>query len=164
MKRLAASLPRPGSLLACLVLLLAPGAAAAFSIATAEFVVLVSDGRGNQRSVVADVVPYLPERACFGWRVRLAEPPALVRYREVLQLPEAPEFWSDEGDAYSPHVFSADRTRATTEEFVVPDENGWVSNTWCIADGDPLGPHSIDLSVEGEAVKRFDFEVKRVGE
>jgi len=164
MKRFAASLPRPGAVLACLGLLLAPAAAAAFSIETAEFVVSVSDDRGNQRSVVADVVPYLPERACFGWRVRLVEPPALVRYREVLQLPEAPEYWGGEDDAYSPHVFSADRTRATTEEFVVPDEDGWVSNTWCIADGDPLGPHSIELTVEGEAVKRFDFEVKKISQ
>ena len=65
----------------------ATGPAAAFSIEMAEFVVSVTDGRGNLRSVVADVVPYLPERACFGWRIRLAGAPALVKYREVLQLP-----------------------------------------------------------------------------
>jgi len=142
-------------------LALATGPAAAFSIETAEFVVSVSDGRGNQRSVVADVVPYLPERACFGWRIRLAGAPALVKYREVLQLPKAPTYWSGEDDAYSPHTFSADRTTATTEEFAVPDPEGWVSNSWCIADGDPVGPHWIELYVEGEAVKRFDFEVKK---
>ncbi len=136
--------------------------AGAFSIESAVFVVSVSDGEGNARSIEADLVPYLPNRACFGWRLQLAAPPALVRYREVLKLPKAPVYWSGEHDAYSPHAYSADRTTATTEQFVAPDAEGWIASSWCIAEGDPVGPHSIDVYLDGAHVKRFDFEVKEL--
>lgn len=142
----------------------APGAAQAVTVESAEFLVSISDGEGNQRSIQADVVPYLPDRACFGWRLRLTDSPQIVRYREVLKLPEAPEFWSDENDAYSPHRYSADRTTATTEEFAAPDRDGWISSNWCIAAGDPVGPHSIDVYIEDHLVKHFDFEVKKLSE
>ena len=129
-------------------------------VETAEFVVSIDDNEGNERSIVSTLVPFLPNRACFGWRIRLADAPPLVRLREVLRLPEAPAFWSGEGDPYSPHVFSADRTTATTEEFQAPHD-GWIGNRWCIAEGDPVGAHSIDVFVDGALVQHFDFEVKR---
>ncbi|WP_193370659.1 hypothetical protein [Pelagibius marinus] len=133
-------------------------------VAEVEFLVSVSDGEGNQRHIQADVVPYLPDRACFGWRLRLAGGQALVRYREVLKLPEAPAFWTGEDDSYSPHKYSADRTTATTEEFAAPDNNGWISSRWCIAEGDPVGPHSIDVYIDDNLVKHFAFEVKKISE
>lgn len=136
----------------------------AAEVAEVEFLVSVSDGEGNQRSIQADVVPYLPDRACFGWRLRLAGAPALVRYREVLTLPEAPAFWTGEDDSYSPHKYSADRTTATTEEFAAPDKDGWISSHWCIAEGDPVGAHSIDVYIDGHLVRHFAFEVKKLGE
>ena len=145
-------------------LILVSGVGRAAMLETAEFVVSVSDGQGNSRSVISNVVPYLPERACFGWRIRLADRRALVRYREVLKLPQAPKFWSGENDAYSPHSFSADRTTATTEEFAAPDKEGWIASSWCIAAGDPTGPHSIDVFIDGQLAKHFDFEVKIIGE
>ena len=150
----------PAVLLAAGALLSAP--VQAFSVESTVFVVSVSDGQGNARSFESNLVPYLPDRACFGWRIRLAEPPVLVRYREVLTLPEAPVFWSGENDAYSPHAFSADRTTATTEEFAAPDPEGWIASSWCLAEGDPTGPHSFDIYIEGELIKRFDFEVRKV--
>jgi len=142
------------------------GAAPALSaeVAEVEFLVSVSDGEGNQRSIQADVVPYLPDRACFGWRLRLAGTPTLVRYREVLTLPEAPAFWTGEDDTYSPHKYSADRTTATTEEFAAPDKEGWISSHWCIAEGDPVGAHSIDVYIDDSLVRHFAFEVKKLGE
>ena len=142
---------------------LTPSVSHGVTLETAEFVVSVSDGEGNLRSITADVVPYLPDLACFGWRLRLSDAPGLVKYREVLKLPEPPAFWSGEDDAYSPHRFSADRTTATTEEFAAPDEEGWISSTWCIAEGDPVGPHSIDVYIDDALVKHFDFEVKPAG-
>ncbi|MGF1631194.1 MAG: hypothetical protein ACFCUT_17100 [Kiloniellaceae bacterium] len=148
-------------------LALAAGAAAAagagYTVEVAEFVVSVGDGEGNDRTVISDLVPYLPNRACFGWRIRLTEAPPLVRVREVLKLPQPPLFWSGEDDEYSPHVFSADRTTATTEEFAAP-EDGWLESSWCIVEGDPTGPHSIDVFIEDELVRHFDFEVKKLRE
>lgn len=137
-------------------------AGAAFRVEATEFVVSLGDGEGNERRIASTLVPYLPNQACFGWRIRLADAPPLVRIREVLQLPEAPAFWSGEDDPYSPHVFSADRTTATTEEFKAP-QDGWIDGTWCIAEGDPVGAHSIDVFIEDGHAHRFDFEVKKTG-
>ncbi len=137
----------------------APG----FTVETAQFVVSVGDGAGGLRTFDSDLVPYMPDRACFGWRIRLADAPPVIRYREVLKLPTAPEFWSGENDEYSPHSFSADRTTAITEEFTAPDD-GWISSSWCIAEGDPTGAHSIEVYIEGQLIRHFDFEVKKLRE
>lgn len=156
--------PERWQVIALLLLLSIPfiGPAAAAEVAEAEFRVSVSDGEGNEHSIRADVVPYLPGQACFGWRLRLAGSPGLVKYREVLNLPEAPTFWSGEDDAYSPHRYSADRTTATTEAFAAPDKDGWIESGWCIAEGDPAGPHTIDVYIDGRLVEHFDFDVKRL--
>lgn len=141
----------------------APPASAAgsgYTVDVAEFVVSLGDGEGNERTIASDLVPYLPNQACFGWRIRLAEPPGVVRVREVLQLPEAPAFWSGEDDEYSPHTFSADRKTATTEEYKAPVD-GWLRSQWCIVEGDPMGPHSIEVYIDGDLIRNFAFEVKK---
>lgn len=137
-----------------------PAAAPDYSVEVAEFVVSLGDGEGNERHIASDLVPYLPNQACFGWRIRLAGAPAVVRVREVLQLPEAPAFWSGEGDEYSPHTFSADRKTATTEEYKAPLD-GWLMSQWCIVEGDPMGTHAIDVYIDGDLIRHFDFEVKK---
>lgn len=139
-----------------------PAAGAGIRVEATEFIVSVGDGEGNERRIASTLVPYLPNQACFGWRIRLAEAPALVRIREVLKLPAAPAFWSGEDDPYSPHVFSADRTTATTEEYKAP-QDGWIDGTWCIAEGDPVGAHTIDVFVEDAHAHHFAFEVKKAG-
>jgi hypothetical protein len=159
---------RLGAAMAAAFLALTPlwsqqASAGPYTVEVAEFVVSISDGDGNQRSAVGDVVPYLPNRACFGWRLRLAETPAIVLVREVLQLPEAPAFWSGEHDAYSTHTFSADRTTAITEEYRAP-QDGWLESSWCIVEGDPAGAHSIDVYIEDALIRHFDFEVKKLQE
>ncbi|NIA72440.1 hypothetical protein HBA54_28015 [Pelagibius litoralis] len=125
----------------------------------AEFLVSVDDGQGRERRIRADIVPFLPNRACFGWQIKLSDAPPVIRYREVLTLPSAPKFWSGENDEYSSHRFSADRTTATTEEFAAP-KDGWLSSRWCIAEGDPTGPHSIDVYIDDRLARRFEFEVR----
>lgn len=143
----------------------APAAAAQESVTVeaAEFVVSLIDGEGNERSILSDLVPFLPNQACFGWRIRLSAAPSVVQVREVLRLPEAPAFWSGEDDEYSPHTFSADRRTATTEEYKAPVD-GWLASQWCIVEGDPMGPHWIEVYIEGELARRFDFEVKKPNE
>jgi hypothetical protein len=141
----------------------ASAAGSGYTVEVAEFVVTLGDGEGNERHIASDLVPYLPNQACFGWRIRLAEAPTLVRVREVLRLPEAPAFWSGEGDEYSPHTFSADRKTATTEEFKAPVD-GWLVSQWCIVEGDPMGAHSIEVFIDGDLIWHFDFEVKKASE
>jgi hypothetical protein len=130
------------------------------TVETAEFVVSLTDGEGERRSIASTLVPYLPNQACFGWRIRLAAAPAVVRLREVLQLPAAPAFWSNEDDAYSPHRYSADRKTAITEQFAAP-QDGWIASSWCIVEGDPVGAHSIEVFIDDRLIRRFDFEVRR---
>src|SRR3546814_6785885 len=105
----------------CAALALPGGPAAAstegITVEAAEFIVSVGDGEGGERRIASTLVPYLPDQACFGWRIRLAEAPPVVRVREVLKLPEAPAFWSGEDDPSSTHVFSADRNPANTEDY-----------------------------------------------
>jgi len=142
-----------------------PAAAAsgtAFRVEAAEFIVSVGDAEGNERRIASTLVPYLPDQACFGWRIRLGDAPGVVRVREVLKLPAAPAIWSGEDDPYSPHTFTADRTTAITEEYQAP-EDGWIESQWCIADGDPVGAHAIDVFVDDRLVRHFDFEVKLPG-
>ena len=74
-------------------------------------------------------------------------------------LPKAPVLWSGENEEYSPHRFSADRTTAIAEAFA-PLDDGWIGNDWCIAEGDPLGPHSIEVFTEERLARRFEFEVR----
>lgn len=74
-------------------------------------------------------------------------------------LPKAPVLWSGENEEYSPHRFSADRTTAIAEAFALLGD-GWIGNDWCIAEGDPLGPHSIEVFTEERLARRFEFEVR----
>lgn len=156
-----------GVLLGGLVLGAGPAGAAdaraGLAVESAEFVVSVGDGEGSERRFVSNLVPYLPNQACFGWRIRLAAPPGVLLVREILRLPEAPAFWSGEDDEFSTHMFSADRTTATTVEYKAP-QDGWIDNQWCIVEGDPVGQHSIDVFIEDQLIRRFDFEVKRPGQ
>lgn len=130
------------------------------AVETAEFLVLLTDGEGGRQAIASSLVPYLPNRACFGWRIRLTDAPAMVRLREVLQLPTAPAFWSGEDDTYSPHKYSADRTTATTEQFAAP-KDGWIGSSWCIVEGDPVGAHFIEVFIDDRLIRHFDFEVRR---
>lgn len=38
-------------------------------------------------------------------------------------------------------------------------KNNLVSNMWCIGDGDPLGPYSIDVFLNEKFIKTFGFDV-----
>ena len=42
-------------------------------------------------------------------------------------------------------------------------DDGWVYNTWCVAEGDPERDYSIDVYIIGQFIKRFDFEVRDMG-
>ena len=77
-----------------------PSAARAFEIQRTEFVVGISNGNFEPVYSPSKVVPLLPDRACFGWRIRISGDEKLVFTREILKLPEQPEYWSGEDDAY----------------------------------------------------------------
>src|SRR3546814_10517546 len=74
----------------CAALALPGGPAAAstegITVEAAEFIVSVGDGEGGERRIASTLVPYLPDQACFGWRIRLAEaPPRSEEHTSELQ-------------------------------------------------------------------------------
>ena len=136
--------------------------AQSISIEAAEFLVFLNDSEGNQQSVFqSDLVPLIPNRVCYGWRIRLAGAERLVRFKEVFSLPAEPEFWGEENDEFSTSKISENRTISVTEMFI-PMQDGWIDHNWCVADGDPIGKHSIEVHINGQFAKRFDFQVRDV--
>jgi len=133
----------------------------AISIEAAEFLVFLYDSEDNEQFVLqSDLVPLIPDRVCYGWRIRLAGSEGLVRFKEVFSLPaESEVFWAEEIDEFNTTVISKDRITAVTEMFITL-RDGWIDNTWCVEDGDPEGKHSMEVHINGQFAKRFDFQVR----
>jgi hypothetical protein len=110
------------------------------------------------------LVPLLPANACYTWHVQLAAPdagtpaPATLVERLVLPVPLAD--WGTVATTPDDNVeISADGTTAITSFAAAPDAEGWLSNGWCVAAGDPVGPHRFELELDGAPLTSFDFEV-----
>ncbi|MBG6158756.1 hypothetical protein IWQ52_004837 [Labrenzia sp. EL_159] len=130
----------------------------AVEIEKTEFVVGLSDGNYDPVYLPSDVVPLLPDRACFGWRIKISGDEKLVFTREILKLPEQPEYWSGEDDKYSTSQISEDRTTAITDEYL-PVVDGWVENYWCVSEGDPIGDCLLEVYFGDVPAGRFEFEI-----
>lgn len=115
---------------------------------------------GDDEVLNDTVVPLLPGNACYNWYVRLAEGSAPKGATETLSLPVALEDWgtlaTDPDDGIDISADGKVATRAFTPEL---DEEGWFSHSWCVAVGDPLGAHSIDIAVDGKLLTSYDFQV-----
>lgn len=147
-------------LLAALVLAGASGAALGAEIVETRFQVDVTrDGVTTSSSEL--VVPYLPDAACYNWFAKLdAATKGEVTLVETLTLPEPLAAWKDYvNDPASPTQINADAQGAVTTLTTTPDGEGWVSHGWCVAEGDPLGPHNITVTFEGAEVASWDFTV-----
>ena len=124
-----------------------------------EFQVSYQYGGTEQR--LSDTrVPLLPGNVCYTWWMQLAEGPAPQTAEERLILPAPPADWgslaSDPDDGVE---ISADGTIATSDFVPEPDGDGWFSKGWCAAEGDPLGLHRIEVSIDGTLLQSFEFEV-----
>lgn len=110
------------------------------------------------------LVPLLPANACYTWHVQLAAPeagtPAPTTLVERLVLPVPLADWGTLATTPDDNVeISADGTTAITSFAAAPDAEGWLSNGWCVAAGDPVGPHRFELELDGAPLTSFDFEV-----
>jgi hypothetical protein len=147
-----------------LALATAPAVARAPVVEESEFLVLLIGPDGSASVIESDVVPLIPDHVCFGWRIRVSGTDTVVKQVEELILPVAPDVWVGiEDDEFSPTQLSADRRTATTTTFVTP-QDGWMENTWCIAPGDPAGPHTIRVTADGALLREFDFTVSEPDE
>jgi hypothetical protein len=107
------------------------------------------------------VVPYLPDAACYYWYLKFdAAAKDEITLIETLSLPEPLAAWKDyENDPASATQINADAQNAVTTIKSAPDADGWLSHGWCVAEGDPLGAHTLAVTHEGAEIARWDFTV-----
>lgn len=116
---------------------------------------------GQIFSYADTTVPYLPDSACYHWYLRF-DPTTIgdVTLVETFRLPEPLEAWQNYvNDPGAASQIAPDAQGAVTTVTSAPDENGWVSHGWCVAEGDPLGPHTIAVSLDGTEVASWQFTV-----
>jgi len=104
------------------------------------------------------IVPNVPDDVCYWWRLKLDDRKSLVQYTEEFILPFEPNIWSDEDNTYATNRISRDRKTSIKKEFAAP-KDGWIKNSWCIAEGDPNGLHTMKISVDDKLMGEVNFEV-----
>lgn len=150
---------RPSATATTLLVTLLAGPA--FGQEMLESVFQVTFNYAGAEEVLNDtVVPLLPDNACYTWYVRLEEGAVPKTATETLTLPVPLGDWgtlaTDPDDGID---ISADGKVATRTFVPEPDADGWISHTWCVAEGDPTGDHSIEIALEGTLASRSDFTV-----
>jgi len=132
-------------------------ASADVRVLDSRFTIVVRTGPGDMRQVPGTRVPLLPGRACYGWGVRLDDPPKLLKFKEIFTLPSALADWGTDRDFSTSKIIQGGKA-AVTERFTTPKE-GWVENIWCVGASDPAGNHSFEIFIDEVPVKTFPFEV-----
>jgi len=135
-----------------------PATASAVEVQNTAFQVSVNEG--GQKQVIDDtVVPYLPNNACYSWYLQLAEKGTPVTLVEQMRLPQAID-WGDVGnDPSDPTQIEENGQTAVTTLPLTSDGDGWVTHGWCVAEGDPLGEHMIEVKQGEEILGAFSFKV-----
>lgn len=120
---------------------------------------------GTDQVLDATVVPLLPGNACYNWYIRLAAGATPKTAVERLTLPEPISTWGDAAtDPDDGIEIEADGAVAVKTFVPAPDADGWFSDGWCVAEGDPIGAHKIEVSVDGTSLATFDFEAVQPGD
>lgn len=123
-----------------------------FKVLKAEFGVVVPGGFQPTTKV-----PFRDGQS-FGWVIQLDTKRDLIRWREELRLPSAPQTWQAD-EKSGKHTVSADR-RTSTLEREARIENGLIYNFWQVSPGDPKGRYTLRLMLEGMLVSTFEFDVE----
>jgi hypothetical protein len=102
-------------------------------------------------------IPYHVNQG-YGWRLKLNTQARSVHWREEFSLPAVPHTWGFEVPGEK-RTLQDGGLKCITEGDVAPS-NGWVENSWCVAQGDPKGEYAMKIYVDGTFVKRFNFTVE----
>ena len=98
-----------------------------------------------------DVVPLVAGQQ-FGWEIDVGDS-GLHTWREVLITPAAPREWV--GD----DLTLLDGGKVGITERTEVAVGGVLGHSWTITDGDPAGPHVVELWLDGRLVKRVPFTI-----
>jgi anti-anti-sigma factor len=123
----------------------------------AVFLVSTKDRTGRSTTIESDVVPLLPGRSSYQWRLHLRDAtPKSVTLKEILTLPTPSDGWP-----LAPELTSETHSRRAITEETLDARDGWISQSWRVANGDPPGPYAIDVHLDGAFIHRFVFQVRR---
>jgi hypothetical protein len=123
---------------------------------TAVFGIIATDSAERPVFVRTDSVPNVEGQA-YGWFIGVAESRRPVRWIETITLPAPAPSWGGEASSLPPNVsVSADRRSAVLQGEAVP-EYGVIYDFWVVAPGDPDGPYTIEVKIEGGREERFHF-------
>jgi hypothetical protein len=123
-----------------------------FKVVKAEFGVIVPGGFQPTTKV-----PFKDGQS-FGWVIQLDTKRDVVKWREELRLPSAPQTWQAD-ESSGKHTVSADRKTSILER-ETRVENGMIFNFWQVSPGDPKGRYTMRVMLEGMLVSSFEFDVE----
>jgi hypothetical protein len=102
----------------------------------------------------ATVLPFVKD-GCYHWRLRLDKTKASVQIVEKYTMPVAPTNWRPEDLS----TLSTDGRTSTHTHALIPDEDGWIENGWCMDTGDPLGLYTFEIRLDGRLIGTFPFQI-----
>jgi hypothetical protein len=120
------------------------------------FGIIEINHNGEAEFVVTDRVPLI-EGQFYGWVIKVGPQFAKVKWKEVFELPQAPQSWGPE-ETSGGLVISRDRKVSVTEEEVFV-EDGYIANYWNVVAGDPPGDYVMRVYVNDHLVETFRFKV-----
>jgi hypothetical protein len=105
------------------------------------------DGKWSVRE--ADRVPLRPRDACYGWRLHFSNNTGdEVSWRADFTLPGKP--------GNNPTLIVTKKKEKTT--------GGWIGDSWCVINGDPVGEHVVRVYVHDSLARAFPFVVVAPGD
>lgn len=117
-------------------------------------------GPEGRVAVESDVIPFDPPTSCYRWEIEHKPQPGVRALRERLILPAPAGSWGGvDGNPDSATKVSARRDVAETE-LIVPLAKGQFGSSWCLDEGDPRGPHLIEVFDDKRLLHRFKFSVE----
>lgn len=146
-------------LLTTLVLLVLAQPAFAQTVTETDFVLTIPGASGAADLVESTTLIPLLSGACYTWWLKLAKTKGDVEVVEVFTLPSEPAGW---GSVNETMVISDDQLTATSTMVLTPNEEGWISHGWCVAEGDPTGDHSIVVKAGDKVLGEFPFQVEKM--
>lgn len=130
-----------------------PVAAADIEVRDAQFFAI--DARTDPPGIAPSAtIVHRPETSCFGWALDVVPRSGEARIREELRLPAPSPSWPVEST-----VRVHDDRAGATNEFSDDLSDGLVTGEWCITEGDPVGPHHIEVFSGDRLLRRFEFTV-----
>ena len=153
----------PKGLFLVMLLLVAStgGAHAAEAIGSEFFIGITKDG--VETYTYTSEVPLAANEVCYYWRVQLDRKTGAIAFTETFTLPAAPTTFGEVEGEVDPALTLEQDGMVAIRTLTGDLDDGWFGNGWCISEGDPLGPHSISVSMQGKTVGTFDFTVVEPG-